>query len=466
MLLNPETIKEKKLAALDACGASITYGELLEEGGKLAELTEPRAVIFCMCDNSIAALLGYVGFYDHGRVCLLLDANLDSGLFQHLANIYKPQYVWFPESASPSINLKEVVRLRSYVLGKTGWPAYDINEHLSLLLTTSGSTGSPKLVRHKYGNLEANSRNVAKAFGWSAEERPICSLPMHYTMGLNVINTHLYVGATLLLSNLELTDRKFWQFIKEKKGTNFTGVPYSYEILQKLRFMSMDLPSLSTFCVGGGRMTEENFMEMAAYANTHNKRFISSFGTTETSARMACLQPEFALDKCCSIGKAIPEGILFLKDEHGTPVPNGEGSGELCYQGPNVTMGYAENAADLLLGDIFNGEYETGDLAKRDVEGFYYITGRLKRFVKIYGLRISLDQCERIIKNKFNIECACTGTDRIINTFLSDKNMMDEIKTYLCKTLNITPSSLAIHYIENIPKNSFGKTLYNALIIN
>lgn len=460
MLLDPKKIITDAIAARDDRGGEITYGELVEQGRLVAEAAQPRSVVFCLCENVIGSLLGYIGLYDNGIVPLLLDASLNRELLAHLLKVYTPAYLWLPEKYEEEFKFPALYRAHGYALISTGIPVYEVHSDLSMLMTTSGSTGSPKLVRHKYGNIEANARNVAIAFGWTAEERAICLLPMQYTMGLNVINTHLYVGATVLLCSENLTSPKFWKFIKEERGSNFTGVPYSYNIFFKLRFQQMELPHLTTLAVGGGKMTEKNFKEMAAYANATGKRFISSFGTTETSARMACLQPEYAQSKCCSIGKAIPEGELFLRNESGEIIEDSEASGELCYRGPNVTMGYAESREDLLLGDVFCGEYRTGDLAQRDAEGFYTIVGRLKRFVKLYGLRISLDQCEQLVNDAFSCECACCGTDTSLSLYVTNKNICKEVKAFVCKTLQILPVSVKVIHIDEIPKSDSGKIRY------
>lgn len=463
MLLQEGTYKAEITAAIDDRGDSITYGELVEEGKVLASHIPLRAVVFCLCENTVGSLIGFIGCYDNGRIPLLLDEALDRGLLSTLMEKYTPAMLWVPRRAASEFPYELVYEAHDYALLKTGHEVYPVNEQLSMLLTTSGSTGCPKLVRHKYGNIEANARNVAVAFGWTIEERPICSLPMNYTMGLNVINTHLYTGCTLLLTSASLASPLFWDFIKRERGSNFTGVPFSYEIFSKLRFQRMKLPYLTTLASGGGKLTDKMFLALADYAQEQGKRFIPSFGTTETSARLARLEPQYVHEKVNSIGKAIPEGELMLLDENGNVLPEGEADGELCYRGPNVTMGYAECREDLLLGDVFCGEYRTGDLAHRDADGFYYITGRLKRFVKIYGLRISLDQCEQLIRSEFTLECACTGDDSMLRVYLVDPAMAETVKVWVCKTLHLAPTAVTAIVLPDIPKSSSGKTAYSQL---
>ena len=330
-------------------------------------------------------------------------------------------------------------------------------------MTTSGSTGSPKLVRYKKGNLEANAKNVAIAFGWTENERSICDLGMQYTMGLNVINTHLYVGATVLLTTYNLMSAEFWDYIKKERGTNFTGVPFSYDIFYRLHFERMELPDLHTLSQGGGKMTDARFMQLAEYAHNTGRRFIASFGTTETSARMACLPAELALAKIGSIGKAIPEGELFLIDEDGTVLTDTVAEGEMCYRGPNVTMGYAVCREDLMKDDEFNGVYHTGDLARRDEDGCYFVTGRLSRFLKLLSYRVSLDQSERLISQAFHIDCACAGTDKRMNIYITEESKKEAVLEFISSKLGLFKNLFKVFIVPQILRNDTGKIQYKVM---
>ena len=331
-----------------------------------------------------------------------------------------------------------------------------------MLLTTSGSTGSPKLVRHKYGNLEANAANVAKVFNWSVDEVGICDLPMNYTMGLNVINSHLVVGASVLMVKANLMDPDFWEFIKVNEGTSFCGVPFSYEVMRRVGFDKMDLPKLYTLAEGGGKLTDKMFTWIATYAKNNGKRFCATFGTSETSARMAFLDPDLALEKIGSMGKAIPNGELFLLDEMENP--DGTVTGELGYRGPNVTMGYALCKEDLMKGDEFCGEYHTGDIAKRDKDGFYFIIGRKGRFLKLFGLRVSLDETERILKTQYpEADFVCTGDDKRMNIFTTNAELQDQIIPFISGKTNLHNSAFRVYVIDEIPRNDYGKVKFAAL---
>lgn len=463
MFLDIDKKDSTSLALVDNEGNRITYGLLAEEMSAIGEKIESRTVIFILCKNTIGAMIGYLGFIDNNAVPLTLSSKIDEVLLSVLIDTYAPAYLWVPEEDKEKFNYECIYNIYGYVLLKTGKTRYSINDELQFLMTTSGSTGSPKLVRYKKGNLEANAKNVAIAFGWTKDERPVCDLGMQYTMGLNVINTHLYVGATVLLTNYNLLSSEFWNYIKEEKATNFTGVPFSYDILYRLRFERMDLPYLTTIAEGGGKLTDMRFKQLAEYANRTGKRFIASFGTTETAARMACLPSELALSKTGSIGYAIPEGELFLIDNDGKIITDLIAEGELCYKGPNVTMGYAINKEDLIKGDEFNGVYHTGDLARRDEDGCYFITGRLSRFLKLLSYRVSLDESERLIQETFNIECACSGNDQYMNIYIIDDTKKDEILDFISDKTGLYKALFRIYVIEKILRNDSGKVLYRVM---
>lgn len=463
MLFDIDKKPASSLAAMDDDGGQLTYGEIVVLRSRLSSVLPMRELVFCLCENRVGALAGFIALYDCKDVCLLLSSHIDRGLLDTLYKTYQPSYFWMPEAKVIEFDFEVVFRYKGFVLCKTGNKPPEMHSALSMLMTTSGTTGSPKLVRYKYGNIESNAKNVAKVFGWTSMERGIIDLPMHYTMGLNVITSHLFTGAMVLLLESNLMSPKYWQFIKEQKGTNFTGVPYSYEILNRLRFMRMDLPYLKTLAEGGGKLSDSLFSTFASYAADKGKRFFATFGTTETSARLAYLPPECATTHIGSIGKAIPEGRLMLIDDNGSEIQKAEVEGELRYEGPNVTMGYSTCLDDLKKDDEFCGVYNTGDIAKMDTDGFFYIVGRKKRFLKLFGLRVSLDQSERIISEKFEIDCACTGDDAKMRIYITDDKIKDDVKQFIAEKTGLKSSLFDVKVLESFPYFESGKINYNVL---
>lgn len=462
MFLNVDKHNQNKVAIRDDSGYVLTYKDICDTINEFNALELPRSIVFCLCENCAGSLIGYMAFENNKQVPLLLSVSLDEELRNKLEQVYLPSYYWLPERRAEEIEGKKIYTAYGYILLKTSNEPYPLNQNLSMLLTTSGSTGSPKLVRHKYGNLEANAENVAKVFSWARDEVGICDLPMNYTMGLNVINSHLVVGASVLMVKANLMDPDFWEFVKVNNGTSFCGVPFSYEIMRRVGFEKMDFPNLYTLAEGGGKLTDKMFKWIASYCKNSGKRFCATFGTSETSARMAFLDPDFALKKIGSIGKAIPNGELFLIDE----VENEDGTvtGELGYRGPNVTMGYALCKNDLQKDDEFCGEYHTGDIARRDTDGFYFIIGRKGRFLKLFGLRVSLDEMERILKTQYpNADFVCIGNDKRMNIFTTDEKLKNQIIPFVSRKTNLHSSAFRVFIINEIPRNDYGKVKFTVL---
>ena len=447
MLLNFDHIDPKRLAAIDNDGKQLTYGDILRLADDITVQVSQRALCFMMVENNAISLAWVMAALISQKIVpLILNAKTDETLYNNLVQTYKPAYIW-----------------KSGTLQRTDNQIALLHPDLSHLLPTSGSTGSPKLVRHKYENIEAAGLNISSFFELKDSDRPLMVLPLYYTMGLSMVFSHLRVGATVLITNHNMTDAAFWKFLKDEHATSFTGVPYSFQILNLMRFFRMDLPDLELLTQGGGKMPHDLNIKFAEYCRDHNKRWIATYGQSECTARMAYLPAKWALDKVGSIGIAVPNGELSLINSNGTPITTPHTEGEMCYRGKNVTMGYATCLEDLTKGDERNGFIRTGDLAYFDEDGCYYIVGRMGRFLKLFGLRVGLDECEQIIANECQTECACVGTDEKMIVYITDNAKQQAVKNALVEKTHIVATSFEIRVINAIPKNEAGKKLYSKL---
>ena len=409
-----------KFAIIADDGRKLTYAEL---GGLVSERAKSlqRGVLqFCMCRNTIESIVEYLACLGAGAPVVMLDATKDAETIENLREIYQP--------------------------GIT-----KCHPDLAVCLTTSGSTGSPKLVRLTQRNIIANAESIAQYLRIDANERPITMLPMYYSYGLSIINSHLLKGATILLTDKSYAQREFWNFLRENEATSMSGVPYTWEMLRRLRFMRMDLPSVRTMTQAGGKLNAEIALEYIRWAKSIGKQFIVMYGQTEATARMSYLPWERAEEKYASIGVAIPQGEFSLAED-----------GELIYQGENVSMGYAECAEDLMKGDENHGVLHTGDISRVDEDGFYYITGRKKRFVKVWGNRCNLDQVEQLVK-PITTTCACAGVDDHITVFVTKGGLEKEIKELLAFKTGLNPIAFAVKVIDAIPVKDSGKIDYQLL---
>jgi len=462
-------------AIIDDRGNSLSYSELVQAGEKLCEaITKAngglaRCLVFNMCDNVLGSVIGYISFLNGKVVPAMLKHELDEELLTNLYNEYEPAYIWtrIVDRERPLFkNLPNIYEAYNYVLLKTPFGVKtELYPELGLLLTTSGSTGSPKFVRQSYSNIRANTDSIVEYLQLDSSERPVTNLPMNYTYGISVINTHIDIGATILLTDKTLMQREFWNFFKEQQCTSIAGVPYTYEMLKRLRFMSMDLPSLKTMTQAGGKLLPELHKEFAEYAEKTNRKFVVMYGACEATARMGWLPPEKAVEKQGSMGIAIPGGRFELIDVDDRVFDEDNKVGELVYYGANVTLGYATNGLDLIKGDERKARYVTGDMARKDADGFYYIVGRKKRFLKIYGNRVNLDDCERMLKSAFgNSDLACGGVDDKLYIFGLNEAQLSEMKEYLVKKTGLNPVAFRTIMLEKIPHNESGKIVYKDLV--
>ena len=455
-----------RIAVITDEDESVSYQELSNYSASIYSAIQHRCLVFCLCQNTLGSLIGYISFISNKVVPLMLDSTIDKGLLAGLINTYKPEYLWLPDERLVEFsNAEKILSEKNYSLIKLeANNHFSLHNNLALLLTTSGSTGSPKLVRLSYENIEANANSIAEYLSINENERPITTLPISYSFGLSIINSHLLKGATILLTPKTMMEKDFWTFLKTQKATTMSGVPYTYEILKKLRFFRMDLPHLTTLTQAGGKLNNELNKEFSEFCLESKKRFFVMYGQTEATARMSYLPYQHSITKLGSMGIAIPGGEFSLIDDKGIIIEEPEIIGELVYKGKNVSMGYAECGNDLNKEDENKGILFTGDIAKRDSDNFYYIVGRKKRFIKIFGNRVNLDETERLLKNIIP-ECACAGEDDHMIIYITDKTRIDEVRSYISSKTGLNHIAFSVKHIAEIPKNSSGKTIYSKLDI-
>ena len=447
-------------------GERLNYEELAATAKAFAKAIPQKGLLFCLCENRIASFVGYVACMEHHIPVVLLDGSKAPTTIKPLVEIYQPEYMWLLEDRAGDYEGEKVYEYARFILLRMHYEhekkGPEINPELALCLTTSGSTGSPKFVRLSEKNVLANAEQIAEYLEIDGSERPVTTLPSYYSYGVSVINSHLIKGATILLTEGTVAQREFWSFMKEQKATSIAGVPYTYEMLKMLRFFRMDLPYLKTMTQAGGKLNKDIAKQYIEYAQEKGKRFFVMYGQTEATARMSYLPLEHALDKYASIGIAIPGGKFSLMDVNGNVITEPDVDGELVYEGPNVSLGYAECRADLAKGDENHGVLHTGDVARRDADGYYYITGRMKRFVKVWGNRCNLDATEQLVKS-ITTNCACVGVDDKITIFVTQEGLEDAIVKMLAEKTGFNNRAFAVKVIDAIPVKSSGKVDYQMM---
>jgi len=454
----------KNTAVVDENGATLTYAQLRDEGRMLCQHADGRCLVFCLCRNVMGSFVGYVSFLNGGVVPAMFPADLDRELFNTLYQTYRPKYIWAPVDFELEDSCCRYERFGYCLLQTPFGDATRLSPELALLLTTSGSTGSPKLVRQSYRNIRANTDSIVEYLHLLPDERPITTLPMQYTYGLSIINSHLDVGATILLTDKGVAQKEFWTFFRQQQATSFGGVPYTYEMLDRMRFTKMSLPSLRVMTQAGGKLSPELHQKYAEWCRDTGRELIVMYGQCEATARMAYLPWNHSLEKIGAMGVAIPGGSFELIGADGSVITEPDTVGELRYHGDNVTLGYAETAADLAKGDERHGVLDTGDMATRDADGFYTIAGRKKRFLKMFGNRVNLDELERMLKTAFPAaECACAGQDDHLTVYCTDSSLLPQMRAWLAEKTGLNLAGFFPVTVSEIPKNEAGKTLYKEL---
>jgi acyl-CoA synthetase (AMP-forming)/AMP-acid ligase II len=436
---------------------NVSYGQLASAADRFASVLPAaggKRLGAILCTNSVAAITAYLGALRAGDAVMLLNEQTDPELLAHIMTRYAPDWIYQPGGAPQYAGFMARSQESGWVLlqGEGGEARVPLHPELAVLLSTSGTTGSPKMVRLSYANISSNAEAIVDYLGIDAATRAVSTLPFNYSFGMSVINSQLAAGASLLLTGDSLMSREFWDAFALHRVSLLPGVPYTWQMLQRLNPRKLPLDSLHTLIQAGGRLAPrlvEFFRELAAEKGW---RFFVMYGQTEAAPRISYLPPEQLAAKAGSIGIAIPGGRLSLSE-----------AGELIYEGPNVMMGYAENRSDLASGDELGGRLATGDLARCDEDGFYFIEGRLKRFLKIHGNRVNLDDIEQRLEAALLHPVAVLGEDDKLQIFLSAGADEQAARALLSGTYHLHPTTFALKPIEAIPHTSSGKKDYASL---
>ena len=408
--------------ALIAGDRAVSYGELADRiRHRIGELAlSERSMVVLSGTNSAEFVVTYLALLDAGHVPLLAAPGAPAAQLTA---------VWSP-AATVHVDGDDLEITHRMADDDAGLGP-SLHPDLALLLSTSGSTGSPKLVRLSQRNLVSNAASIVAYLQLTAGDRGITTLPLHYCYGLSVLHSHLLAGASVVLTDASVVDPCFRRALADHGVTNVAGVPHTYHMLDQSGADALEVPSLRLLTQAGGRMAPEDVARWVDRSAGRGVDFYVMYGQTEATARMAYLPPDLAAHRPGTIGRAIPGGTLRLEpvaevgsDDDGRDADGGRCGvepgeiGELVYSGDNVMMGYATEPADLFRGHDLT-ELRTGDLARFHTDDeVYEIVGRRARFVKPFGLRIDLDELERRLVDRL------AGTDGDIVAVAGDDSII------------------------------------------
>lgn len=432
-----------------ASGRVTTYGQLLpvERPDVDARLT------FVLQRESVTHVRSYLRALDRPGAVALLDPGTAPERLADLLDRYRPaEVLGTPED-----------------LGETGLEVHAeggddglathrrdpgsgaLHPELDLLLSTSGSTGSPKFVRLSTTNVLANATGIAASLDLDETERAITCLPLHYTYGLSILHSHLAVGASVVCTEPTLLAGDFWERFREHEATSLAGVPFSYRIYERLRLLDDLPPSLRSMTQAGGKLDAEAVARWAGGLTEQGRRFYVMYGQTEATARMSVLPSELAVDHADTVGHPVPGGRFEIDAED-----------EVVFHGPNVMLGYATGREDLARGDELGGTLRTGDLGELTDDGLLRITGRRKRIAKLSGVRVSLDDVEAA-GAEFARLAAIAGDSRVTLVVEGDVDDERALRRNVAAAAGLVARDLEVVTIDALPVNSSGKIDYRRL---
>ena len=454
-------------AIITETNETINYKAISSTIDKICKKINSRSLVFLVCGNNPESILGYISFLKADCAIVLLEEKINYKSLKNLVDIYKPNYLFLKKNFLKLQGYDQVLTFKDFdLIKRKNFFKINLYRELSLLISTSGSTGSSKLVRISKKNLEENTRSIINFLKITSKDTCITTLPMSYVYGLSVINTHLKQGCTIVLNEQSVLEKKFWSKLLNNKVTTFSGVPYTYQVLDKIDFYKKDLKYIRYLTQAGGKLNLQINKKIAENFYNNNKDFIVMYGAAEATARMSYLPSEFSCKKIGSIGVPIPGGKFWIEDNNQKKIEKENEIGELYYSGKNVCLGYAENINDLSKGDENKGILKTGDIAKKDKDNFYYILGRNDRFVKIFGNRINLDELENSI-SKLGVQSLCkVNEENRITIFVKQLKEVENIKKNIKNLTDLHPSVFDFKTLSEFPLNKNFKTAYNNESLN
>lgn len=452
----PFTALERPALFDEAAARWIAYGELESRVADVAArfASSPRGLAFLLCPVRPTSIIMYLALLRAGHVVALLDPATSGAHLDALRAAYLPEWVIAGQDAGAREQVEDF-----FVQASGPAERAPLHPDLAVLLSTSGSTGSPKFVRLSAQALAANAASIAEALHLNPAERAMAYQGLHYAYGLSVVNSHLHAGASLLLTSKTVLERSFWEQAAQENCTSFAGVPYTYEMLRRLGPGLWGQPSLTTMTQAGGRLKPALVAWFHEVLVGMGKRFVPMYGQTEATARIAIMPPDALPAKVGAVGRAVPGGRLEIAPLNGQPGPEGE----IIYTGANVMMGYAACRDDLARGDECQGRLATGDVGHLDEEGFLYVTGRLKRIAKLFGLRLNLDEVEDRLRHRGPVAALEHRERLVVFCEFGDALSLQALGRELAADLKVHHSALRLQRVEALPLLASGKVDYQRL---
>ena len=430
-------------------------------------------------DNSCEYISAYFGILKAGAVVVGLNSQYVARELEVLLNDCSPKIIITDSKHSAAAGealksccypaqlwiMDNALTAEDDVIQRAGLLESDpcADDDLAVIIYTSGTTGKPKGVMLSHSNISANADSIIEYLQLTPQDRIMVILPFYYSYGMSLLTTHIKVGAAMVIDNRFLYPNTVLESMVKEEVTGFAGVPSHYNILiKKSALREFILPKLRYVTQAGGAMAPAMIKEFRAILP--EVEFYVMYGQTEAAARLSYLDPLYLPEKIGSVGKAIPGVKLDVLDENNLPVDVGE-IGEIAARGENIMLGYwkaPEETARVLRDQwLF-----TGDLARKDEDGFIYIVSRKKEMIKSGANRISPLEIEDVVCQMAEVvECAAVGVpDEILGETIRLYVVLNGIKVAEREIMVHCRNNLAgykqpkeIRFVDGLPKTSTGK---------
>tara|TARA_B100000963_G_scaffold362055_1_gene402834 strand:+ start:19027 stop:20436 length:1410 start_codon:yes stop_codon:yes gene_type:complete len=441
----------------------VTYSNLLNIFNSLEQIFKKKSTVLIISDNSLGSIINYVFCIRSKHVAILISNELSNSEIKEIIKIYKPNFIVSEKKIfAKEFSLKKKYSLYKTILFSTSFINHNFNKKLQLLLPTSGSMGSAKFVMLSEQNLYSNTMSIIKYLKLKNHDRAITNMPFYYSYMLSIINTHLQVGGSIVVSKETIVQKKFWEIYSQLKITSFNGVPYIYEIINKIGIKKIFTKSLRYITQAGGKLDEKLVKKILKFTEKKKKDFYIMYGQTEASPRISYLKRSDIKRKIGSIGRPI-EGVKMLLKNKKTIIKKPFSEGTIFCKGKNIMIGYASSYKDLKKHKKIS-ELDTGDIGFFDEENFYFIKSRSKRIAKFYGIRLDLDELEKkMLKLGFVVRIACN--DNKIGIFYNPRKKIKPImiKNKINKITNQNFNTMNFIKLLDVPRTPNKKVNYNKL---
>jgi len=438
--------------------------------------------IILIGNNSVFFILSYLAIMKSGNVCVPLNPSVSDTVLQYVVKTCQPPIAFTDEISENRINSLglntltedsvEPILKQTDVQRSTAFPVVS-GDSIAEILFTSGSTALPKGVMLSHRNIIANTESIIEYLQLTKRDIMEVVLPFSYCYGLSLLHTHIRVGGSLVLNNKFIFINTVINDLKKYKCTGFAGVPSHFQIMLRKSetFKTTNFPDLRYVTQAGGKLAKPFIQEFTE--SFPEVKFFVMYGQTEATARLSYLPPERLPDKLDSIGQGIPGVELEVLDKSGNPVQPGE-PGEIVASGDNIMQGYL-NEPQLTKQMLRENKLRTGDIATVDEDGFIYIIGREREFLKVGGERISPKEVEQVIVSLPEIvDCSVVGVDDdilgeaikalvVLRDGENSGTIQEKIHQNCLEQLGMQKVPKYYEFLDRIPMNDSGKKTQAAI---